>query len=106
MNVENWTEADKLNYELAKIKEAYRELENKSIYDRGFLKGAQEEAIKSEIKQLKMLKKMEADGVLIPPECYDISQHKDQIINYFNTHPNYAEETESQILGNLDLDIE
>jgi hypothetical protein len=41
---------------------------------------------------------MEAKGVNVS-EFYNTIKYKDQIQSYFEEHPNYKDETESQIMG-------
>ena len=71
----------------------------------GIKEGKWKGEVKGEIKQMKTFKELESSGVDVS-KFYNTIKYKDQIENYFTEHPNYKEETESVIMGGMDIEMD
>jgi hypothetical protein len=120
MKIANWSKEDREHYELAKIKEAYRlkELENveKNAFHQGLeqgikegeLKGKWKGEVKGEIKQIKSLLKYKVEPEKIKEELKFLNHEKnigkfDLNFQYIQDH---IDETESQIMGGMDIEMD
>ena len=119
MKIAKWSQEEKENYELSKIKEAYRlkELENieKNAFHQGLeqgikegeLKGKWKGEVKGEIKQIRSLLKHGVEPEKIKEELKILNQGKN--LEKFEFNCQYIREhtgdTESQIMGDLDIEM-
>jgi predicted transposase/invertase (TIGR01784 family) len=112
MKIAKWSKEEKENYELSKIKEAYRlkELEDieENAFQEGLKKGKWKGEVKGEIKQIKSLLKYKVEPEKIKEELKFLNHEKnigkfDLNFQYIQDH---IDETESQIMGGMDIEMD
>jgi len=112
MKIAKWSKEDKENYELSKIKEAYKlkELENieEQAFNQGLLKGKWKGEYKGEIGKIKMgiEAKLEDEKIL-----KKLNHAKDKFLDfkqYFQEHPEQMEidDNESVIMSGMNIEYQ
>jgi len=81
-----------------------KETEQKAFQE-GVEKGKWKGEVKGEIKQMKTFKELESSGIDVS-KFYNTIKYKDQIQSYFEEHPDYKDETESVIMGGMDIEMD
>ena len=100
MEIANWKPEDKFNYSKMKESEFAEQLKMENKLRLESLKWEFRGNVKSEINLFKVFKQMEKEGLNIT-KYYDNLKYKDEIQNYFDNHPNFNNETDSQIFEEI-----
>lgn len=99
MKIANWTNEERNNYELSKLKEAYNKLEKEQVFEEGKLKGE----IKGEIKQIKMGTKYKISDDSLEKDLTHTKSLFKKIKEYLED--GHFDDTESQIYEHYEKDL-